>query len=438
MFDQFKEKIHSVQLDLNAGLKSLSEKAREVGRSKKLPGELHVLDSKTADLSALKPECIDAGDEILNRFQLMWTQIHTNIEFSADKAMKSDKAILELVEQHDKQIHVWKQLQTRLQEVPGMVTQIQNLAVTLGKLEANFEEIESMLESLGDTCEEEELLGNKKIQLAELMKYKEQKSKERQHRRERLLDEYNQKFRRVEDEEDAKKKERQKAFQEVFAADMDHYRTHGKMSAPVTQLSQELENRLDEFELSIGRDDQQALDDFLGPDDDDDDSDVDRRSVRKRVPLVKDDVEDKKYNEGNDDEDEEEEESQVISTEGTASVEEDESKVISTEGTASVDEVGRIENGQSGDKEKQGEESKGSGSLNPEDADAKDKGDSLQDQAHVEEVAKDSTEAPSDKQQLPENASTKDSLQEDDFGTPDEDDDFGTPDEDADELSTKS
>lgn len=141
----------------------------------------------------------------------------------------------------------------------------------------------------------------------------------------------------------------------------------------MTQLSPELENRLDEFELSIGRDDQQALDDFLGPDDDDDDSDVDRRSVRKRVPLIKDDVEDEECNEG-DDEDEDEEE--------------EESKVISTEGTASVDEVGRIENGQSGDKEQQREESKGSVSLNPDDGDTKDKGDSLQDQAHVKEDIK--------------------------------------------------
>ena len=142
----------------------------------------------------------------------------------------------------------------------------------------------------------------------------------------------------------------------------------------MTQLSPKLENRLDEFELSIGRDDQQALDDFLGPDDDDDDSDVDRRPVRKRVPLIKDDVEDEECNEG-DDEDEDKEE-------------EEESKVISTEGTASVDEVGRIENGQRGDKEQPGEESKRSGPLNPEDADTKDKGESLQDQAHVEEDAK--------------------------------------------------
>ena len=44
------------------------------------------------------------------------------------------------------------------------------------------------------------------------------------------MDEYNQKFQRVTQTEDAKKVERQQAFQDVFAADMDHYRTHGKVT----------------------------------------------------------------------------------------------------------------------------------------------------------------------------------------------------------------
>ncbi|XP_041454655.1 dysbindin-like [Lytechinus variegatus] len=409
MFDQFKEKIHSVQLDLNAGLKSLSEKAREVGRSKKLPGELHVLDSKTADLASLKPECVDAGDEILNRFQQMWTQLHVNIEFSAEKATKSDKVILELVEHHDKQVHVWKQFQTRLQEVPGMVTQIQNLAVTLGKLEANFEEIESMLEGLEDTCEEEELLGNKKIQLAEFMKYKEQKSKERLQRRERLLDEYNQKFRRLEDREDAKKKERQKAFQEVFAADMAHYKTHGKMSAPVTQSSQELENRLDEFEITVDRDDQLALDDFLGPDDEDEE--VSRSSSRKRVPVTKDD-------ESNDGDDEDEEEA-AAKVEGVASLDKREERI-----------------GQSGD-EKLTEESKGSDSVNSEVTESKDEANISEEQTCIEDGEEDSTENSEDKQQHPENAATRDGLKEEEEEE-EEDDDFGTPDEDAEESTSKS
>ncbi|XP_071479996.1 dysbindin-like [Diadema antillarum] len=266
MFDQFKEKIQSVQQDLNAGLKSLSEKAREVGRSKKLPGELHVLENKQGTLSALKPEYVDAGEEILNRFQQLWTQIHVNIEYSADKAVKQDKVIQDMVEQHEKDVKTFKELQTHVQEMPDMVSQIQTLAVTLGKLEADFEEIETMLEGLEDTCEEEELLNNKKIQLAEFVRYKEQKAKERELRRERLMDEYNQKFRRLEEKEDAKKKERQKAFQDVFAADMAHYRTHGKMSKLVTQSSKDLESTLDDFELTVNADDQQALDDFLGPD----------------------------------------------------------------------------------------------------------------------------------------------------------------------------
>ena len=44
-----------------------------------------------------------------------------------------------------------------------------------GKLEASFEEIESMLNMLEDTCEEEELIKNKKTQIAELAKYRHQK-----------------------------------------------------------------------------------------------------------------------------------------------------------------------------------------------------------------------------------------------------------------------
>ena len=45
----------------------------------------------------------------------------------------------------------------------------------------------------------------------------------------RLQEEYEQSVRLKEESQKADKLERQKAFQDVFAADMQHYKTHGEM-----------------------------------------------------------------------------------------------------------------------------------------------------------------------------------------------------------------
>ncbi|XP_072014260.1 dysbindin-like, partial [Amphiura filiformis] len=201
-------------------------------------------------------------------FHQTWGDVHRDIEASAEKAVVIDNKVQDVFLNYERRAEPLLQFQRQVQDLPKMVEQIQNITVAISKLEADFEELESMLLGYEDMCDKMELQKNKKTQLEELTKYKEQKRKEEDIQKAHLQEEYNQKFSEIERKEDAKLKERQKAFEDVFSADMDHYRTHGKMERPIAEPVEKSVSSLEEFDLSVDQGDQEALDDFLGTEED--------------------------------------------------------------------------------------------------------------------------------------------------------------------------
>ncbi|XP_022083980.1 dysbindin-like isoform X2 [Acanthaster planci] len=263
MFDQFKERLHHVQQDLSTGLKTLSTKAKEVKRSRR--------EERAAlrkDIPSVSTHCNqDAGAELLDRFQKMWAELHKEIETAAGKATVVDSHVQEVFLNYERRAEPLLQLQKQLVDLPHFVENIQCLTAAIGKLEAEFEEVESMLLGYEDLIDHCELLRNKQTQTAELNRYTQQKLKEEGLMRVRLQEEYEQSVRLKEESQKADKLERQKAFQDVFAADMQHYKTHGEMQRVVSSEGTHSltdVSSIENFEITVDEQEQEALDDFLG------------------------------------------------------------------------------------------------------------------------------------------------------------------------------
>lgn len=305
MFGQFKEKLHAVQQDLSEGFKSLSVKAQKVSKTNRNSDSL---DWKQDSLPTLRDGLhISAGADLLNRFQENWTQIHEDLEESAQKATIADSKIQEITFAQDRQMLEWKNIRRQLQDIPQLLEDIQHITANIGKLAADFEEVETSLLELEDVIEEQDHRRNEDVQHQELEIYKKQKLYEENLLKVRLQEEFNERLQKKQKEEDAKMKERQQAFQEFFVADLNHYKEFGKMERSKDVASQE--THLEDLELEWDEDDQQALNDFLGPSEDNESKEMERGDETRKDALASKDEDGRKKEE---EEGEEEEEIQTV------------------------------------------------------------------------------------------------------------------------------
>ncbi|XP_070575362.1 dysbindin-like [Ptychodera flava] len=260
MFDNWRERLHNVQHDLSEGLKNLTTKAKEVGkttRKSEIPNSPEFV---------VKPH-LDAGAELLNKFQQQWIELHHNIDGSAKKAIEADIEVQKLVTKCEKQNEAILQFHSQLAALPKLAEEIQSATVIIGSLEGTFEEIEGVLIYLEELCDEEEFERNKMGHSNNMLAYREIKRQEQETLRVQLQAEYNQKVREMEQSEQAKMKERQKTFQDVFNEDMQHYKESGEMNRPIfrTQTSSVSITSVEDVDLDDVMD-KDELDDFLGPD----------------------------------------------------------------------------------------------------------------------------------------------------------------------------
>ncbi|XP_071820806.1 dysbindin-like [Apostichopus japonicus] len=270
MFEQFKEKFQAVQQDLSDGIKSLSVKAQKASKTNR---NSENLSSKHDNLPNLREGLhISAGADLLDHFQGTWTNIHEAIEDCANRATDADALIQQIAFNQEKKFAEWRDIKKHLQEIPNLLEDIQSITAKIGKLTADFEEVEASLVELEDVIDEEEYRQNEEIQRKELENYQKQKLHEEGLLRARLQDEFDEKLNKKQKEEDAKKRERQQAFQDFFADDLKHYKEFGQMQRPMEVAAPE--THLEDFELEWDEHDQQALNDFLGPPEDQRSSEV--------------------------------------------------------------------------------------------------------------------------------------------------------------------
>ncbi|KAK2855256.1 hypothetical protein Q7C36_007125 [Tachysurus vachellii] len=257
MFGNFREKLQSVQQDFTSGIKTLSDKSKEAKIKKKQRREDYL------------PQ-YSAGLELLNRYEDTWVTLHKRTKECSRSAEVVDGEVVMLSAHWERRRGSLLELQEQLQQIPGLITDLESITARVAQLESSFEEMESHLEYLENLCGQCELQRFKHFQILQLENYKKKKRKELETLKADLDAEHAQKVLEMEHAQQAKLKERQKYFEEAFHQDMEQYLSTGylritdRRACPLGSMSS-MEVNVDMLEQMDLTDvsDHEALDVFL-------------------------------------------------------------------------------------------------------------------------------------------------------------------------------
>ncbi|KAJ8004705.1 hypothetical protein DPEC_G00139080 [Dallia pectoralis] len=262
MFENFKERLQTVQQDFTTGIKTLSDKSKDAKVKKKQRHYEH------------QPQ-FSAGVELLSRYEDTWVILHRKAKDCAKTAEVVDGEVVMLSAHWEKRRAAVQELEEQLQQIPGFLTDLETCTNRIAQLEADFEEMESRLMYLDNLCGQCEQQRFKQYQVLQLESYKMKKRKELESIKAELDSEHAQKVLEMEHAQQVKLKERQKYFEEAFQQDMEQYLSTGYLQitdrrGPIGSMSS-MEVNVDALEQMDLMDvsDHEALDVFLNSGGDD-------------------------------------------------------------------------------------------------------------------------------------------------------------------------
>lgn len=256
MFENFREKLQTVQQDFTSGIKTLSDKSKEAKVKKKQRRDEYL------------PQ-YSAGVELLSRYEDTWVALHKRAKESAKSGETVDGEVVMLCAHWEKRRGAVLELQEQLQQIPTFLSDLETITSRIAHLEADFEEMESRLVYLEDLCAQCEHQRFKQFQILQLENYKKKKRKELESCKAELDAEHAQKVLEMEHAQQVKLKERQKYFEEAFQQDMEQYLSTGYLqitdrrdplgSMSSMEVNVDLLEQMDLTDVS----DHEALDVFL-------------------------------------------------------------------------------------------------------------------------------------------------------------------------------
>lgn len=204
--------------------------------------------------------CLDAGADLLNRYQNTWRELHQDAEENATLAENVDSEITQLFVTIDRQTDLLSQLHTTVADLPVILNKLQELTDVLASLDEEYENVEVALVRLEDMCEEQELAQAKMYDAQKLATYTHRKSEELQKIKVEFAKDHAKKMEGYEKHRQTKLKERQEVFEQQFNNDLDYFKSHGRLErlstssndsskkTDLADISWEMENTgLDEF-----------------------------------------------------------------------------------------------------------------------------------------------------------------------------------------------
>ncbi|XP_026896140.1 dysbindin isoform X2 [Acinonyx jubatus] len=165
MLETLRERLLSVQQDFTSGLKTLSDKSKEA-KVKSKPRTVPYLPKYSAGL------------ELLSRYEDTWAALHRRAKECASAGELVDSEVVMLSAHWEKKKTSLIELQEQLQQLPGLIADLESMAANLTHLEASFEEVEDHLLNLENLCGQCELERYKHMQSQQLENYKKKKRKE--------------------------------------------------------------------------------------------------------------------------------------------------------------------------------------------------------------------------------------------------------------------
>ncbi|XP_039594253.1 dysbindin-A-like, partial [Polypterus senegalus] len=118
MFENFRERLLTVQQDLTTGIKTLSDKSKEVKIKKKQRGA----------------DCMpkfSAGAELLERYENSWVFLHKRAKENAEAAEAVDRQVVMLSAHWEKRRAAFTDLQEQLLQIPSFLTDLESITAKI-------------------------------------------------------------------------------------------------------------------------------------------------------------------------------------------------------------------------------------------------------------------------------------------------------------------
>eukprot|EP00063_Salmo_salar_P063245 XP_014038080.1 PREDICTED: dysbindin-A-like [Salmo salar] len=119
MFENFKERLQTVQQDFTTGIKTLSDKSKEAKvKQKQRHGHLTQF---------------SAGVELLSRYEDTWVTLHRKAKDCAKAGETVDGEVVMLSAHWEKRRAAVVELQEQLQQIPGFLTDLETCTNRIGE-----------------------------------------------------------------------------------------------------------------------------------------------------------------------------------------------------------------------------------------------------------------------------------------------------------------
>lgn len=202
----------------------------------------------------------EAGADILHRNENNWKDLYDYTEETARKAQDVDVQIGNLYIYCDKQSETLMHLHDEASRLPTLISQLQAITDSLALVEEEYDKVEAALVHLENLCEEQDFRRNVLSHHKQLAVYEMKKDHELQKFKVQLARQHAHKVEQVNKKKQYLLHEKQAAYDEQFAKEVDYYKKHGKPGRLPSMP--ESEQKLDLSEIEI-EEDQEALDAFL-------------------------------------------------------------------------------------------------------------------------------------------------------------------------------
>ncbi|XP_052229227.1 uncharacterized protein LOC127843585 isoform X3 [Dreissena polymorpha] len=170
----------------------------------------------------------DAAQELLTRNECIWKELNEQTEVAGKQAQDADSMISALLAGVDRQKELVVRFHEEVSRLPQILQQLQEITNSLAQVDENCDLVEAALVQLETLCEEQVYQANVDSHHKQLAVYKMKKDHELNTYRVQLARAHTAKAEELQQRKKHLLKERQMAYAEEFAHEVDYYKKHGK------------------------------------------------------------------------------------------------------------------------------------------------------------------------------------------------------------------
>lgn len=263
MFDNFRDRLQTVQHDLTQGWKSIADKAKAV--NKKIVRRTTFITDEVIESDDQCFSCnLEAGSEILSKFQKEWAELHEASRECAEKAERSDQSIAEFSKICSNLYTNMNMFHTELALLPEVIKNIETAKADIDAFGGQIEVLDNLMIDLEEVCEQLDLERRKAAQGLKLSKLRHNREDDLETLREELQLAKERNEVKIQQLERQASIEKRQVYEDAFLEQMNYYIQHGRTEEPICLVHGRGSGSLDDIMLEDNSDMDKELDDFFG------------------------------------------------------------------------------------------------------------------------------------------------------------------------------